>query len=202
MIIALEGGICSGKTTLAKEFERQGFYLVPEYMDIIQPCEENRINDLASSNHSAINIFLEIEKRRKEIYLENYSGKNAILDRSYLTLFAYEYAIGRNISSMQFPNLSQNIVTPDLIVFLDVNDELRAKRSRDRCDKDMPEIFLNSNFNKRLKQFFLRQNQVPCLFLNTENLDSFTMVNLMKSMQLKNTHQPQQWFPNKFYNLR
>lgn len=26
MIIALEGGICSGKTTLAKEFERQGFY--------------------------------------------------------------------------------------------------------------------------------------------------------------------------------
>ena len=43
MIIALEGGICSGKTTLAKEFERQGFYLVPEYIDIIQPCEENRI---------------------------------------------------------------------------------------------------------------------------------------------------------------
>lgn len=57
MIIALEGGICSGKTTLAKEFERQGFNFVPEYMDIIQPCEENRINDLASSNHSAINVF-------------------------------------------------------------------------------------------------------------------------------------------------
>ena len=37
MIIALEGGICSGKTTLAKEFARQGFYLIPEYMDIIQP---------------------------------------------------------------------------------------------------------------------------------------------------------------------
>ena len=100
MIIALEGGICSGKTTLAKEFERQDFYLIPEYMDIIHPYEEDRINDLVSSNQSAINVFLEIEKRRKEIYLENCSDKNAILDRSYLTLFAYEYAIGRNISNM------------------------------------------------------------------------------------------------------
>lgn len=202
MIIALEGGICSGKTTLAKEFERQGFYLVPEYMDIIQPCEENRINDLASSNHSAINVFLEIEKRRKEIYSENYNGKNAILDRSYLTLFAYEYAIGRNISGVDFPNLAQNIIAPDLVVFLNVNDELRVKRSRDRCDEDMPEIFLNHNFNKRLKQFFLKQNQVPCVFLNTENLDPIKMVKLMQSMQLKNTHHPQQWFLNKIYNLR
>lgn len=41
MIIALEGGICSGKTTLAKEFERQDFYLIPEYMDIIHPYEED-----------------------------------------------------------------------------------------------------------------------------------------------------------------
>lgn len=200
MIIALEGGICSGKTTLAKEFERQGFYLVPEYMDIIQPCEENRINDLVSSNQSAINVFLEIEKRRKEIYLENCSDKNAILDRSYLTLFAYEYAIGRNISNMEFPDLYH--ITPNLIVFLDVNDEQRIKRSHDRCDENMPEIFLNHDFNKRLKQFFLKQNQVPCVFLNTENLDPLKMVNLMQSMQLKNTHQSQQWFLNKFYNLR
>ena len=202
MIIALEGGICSGKTTLAKEFARQGFYLIPEYMDIIQPYEEERINDLASSNKSAINVFLEIEKRRKEIYLKNYSDKNAILDRSYLTLFAYEYAIGRDISNMQFPNLVQNVITPDLVVFLDVNDKLRAKRSYDRCDEDMPEIFLNHNFNRRLKLFFLRQNQVPSVFLNTENLNPLKMVNLMKSVQLKNTYQPQQWFLNKFYNLR
>lgn len=202
MIIALEGGICSGKTTLAKEFERQDFYLIPEYMDIIHPYEEDRINDLVSSNQSAINVFLEIEKRRKEIYLENCSDKNAILDRSYLTLFAYEYAIGRNISNMEFPDLYQNVITPNLIVFLDVNDEQRIKRSYDRCDENMPEIFLNHNFNKRLKQFFLKQNQVPCVFLNTENLDPLKMVNLMQSMQLKNTHQSQQWFLNKFYNLR
>lgn len=202
MIIALEGGICSGKTTLAKEFERQDFYLIPEYMDIIHPYEEDRINDLVSSNQSAINVFLEIEKRRKEIYLENCSDKNAILDRSYLTLFAYEYAIGRNISNMEFPDLYQNVITPNLIVFLDVNDEQRIKRSHDRCDENMPKIFLNHNFNKRLKQFFLKQNQVPCVFLNTENLDSLKMVDLMQSMQLKNTHQPQHWFLNKFYNLR
>lgn len=202
MIIALEGGICSGKTTLAKEFERQDFYLIPEYMDIIHPYEEDRINDLVSSNQSAINVFLEIEKRRKEIYLENCSDKNAILDRSYLTLFAYEYAIGRNISNMEFPDLYQNVITPNLIVFLDVNDEQRIKRSHDRCDENMPEIFLNHNFNKRLKQFFLKQNQVPCVFLNTENLDPLKMVILMQSMQLKNTHQSQQWFLNKFYNLR
>ena len=202
MIIALEGGICSGKTTLAKEFERQDFYLIPEYMDIIHPYEEDRINDLVSSNQSAINVFLEIEKRRKEIYLENCSDKNAILDRSYLTLFAYEYAIGRNISNMEFPDLYQNVITPNLIVFLDVNDEQRIKRSHDRCDENMPEIFLNHNFNKRLKQFFLKQNQIPCVFLNTENLDPLKMVNLMQSMQLKNTRQPQQWFLNKFYNLR
>ena len=115
--------------------------------------------------------------------MENCSDKNAILDRSYLTLFAYEYAIGRNISNMEFPDLYQNVITPNLIVFLDVNDEQRIKRSHDRCDENMPKIFLNHN-------------------LNTENLDPLKMVDLMQSMQLKNTHQPQHWFLNKFYNLR
>ena len=107
-----------------------------------------------------------------------------------------------NISNMEFPDLYQNVITPNLIVFLDVNDEQRIKRSHDRCDENMPKIFLNHNFNKRLKQFFLKQNQVPCVFLNTENLDPLKMVDLMQSMQLKNTHQPQHWFLNKFYNLR
>lgn len=82
-------------------------------------------------------------------------------------------------------------LTPDLRVFLDVNAEPRIKRNYDRCDEDMPEIFLNHNFNKRLKQFFLKQNQVPCVFLNTQNLGSSKMVNLMQPMQLKNTHQSQ-----------
>jgi thymidylate kinase len=202
MIIALEGGICSGKTTLAKEFESQDFYLIPEYMDIIQPCEENKIRDLTASKHSAINVFLEIEKRRKKIYLENSKGKNIILDRSYLTLFAYEYAIGRNICNMEFPDLYKNVIIPNIIVFLDVNDALRMKRSHDRCDENMPKTFLNHTFNSRLKKFFLQQNQFPCVFLNTENLTPSKMVNSLKSMQFKNTQSPQQWFMDKFYNLR
>lgn len=202
MIIALEGGICSGKTTLAKEFEQQGFFLIPEYMDIIQPEEEERIDNLATSNLSAINVFLEIEKRRKEKYQSCFSEKNIILDRSYLTLFAYEYAVARDINSLDVQNLHESVITPDLIIFLDVNDELRRQRSNDRLDINMPKMFLDHNFNKKLKYFFLKQNHVPCIFLNTENLTASQMANILKSMQFNDTYQTQQLFMNKFNHER
>lgn len=194
MIIALEGGICSGKTTLAKGFERQGFILIPEYMDIIKPEEEKKINNLSARHQSAINVFLDIEKRRKEKYQSYFNKKNVILDRSYLTLFAYEYAIGRDIKHTN----TQDVITPDLIIFLDINDELRKQRSNDRQDIDMPEIFLNHDFNKKLKYFFLKQNHVPCIFLNTENLTPTQMINTLEALKINDMFHTKHLFTNKF----
>lgn len=202
MIIALEGGICSGKTTLAKGFEQVGFNLIPEYMDIILPIEEERINELTGSSQSALNVFLEIEKRRKEIYKDYLKGKNIVLDRSYLTLFAYEYAVGRDISRLKVQNLHENVIIPDLIIFLDINDALRKQRSNNRKDIDMPEIFLEHNFNKKLKQFFLKQDQLPCIFLNTENLTPSQMITSLRSIQINDKQQIQQLMMKKLNHQR
>ena len=183
MIIALEGGICSGKTTLAKQLEKKGFFYIPEYMDIITPQEQKELNALISQDKSALLFFLKMEQRRKYLYGSQSLQKNSVLDRSYLTLFAYEFAKNNKYPNLDLP-LKENVIMPDLIIFLDINDQLRKQRSLKRKDVDMPEIFLNSEFNRRLKTFFLEKSSEKCIFINSEKLEPEQMASILKNVNV------------------
>lgn len=198
MIIALEGGICSGKTTLAKQLEKRGFLSIPEYMDIITPQEQKELDALISQDKSALPFFLKMEKRRKELYFAQCLQKDCVLDRSYLTLFAYEFAKNNQYPVLTELAQSENIIVPDLIVFLDVSNPIRRQRSISRGDIDMPEIFLNSDFNQKLKTFFLEKSSEKCIFINSERLEAEQMANILKDIKIKQKKQICNLFQNAF----
>lgn len=198
MIIALEGGICSGKTTLAKQLEKIGFFNVPEYMDIITPQEQKELDALISQDKSALSFFLKMEKRRKELYGTQCLQKDSVLDRSYLTLFAYEFAKNNQHPVLTESVSRERVITPDLIIFLDVNDQLRKHRSINRGDIDMPEMFLNSEFNRNLKTFFVEKTPEKCIFVNSEKLAPEQMASILKDIKIKQPKQLCNFFQNMF----
>lgn len=202
MIIALEGGICSGKTTLAKQLEKIGFFNVPEYMDIITPQEQKELDALISQNKSALSFFLKMEKRRKELYETQYLQKDTVLDRSYLTLFAHEFAKNHQHFALSELIPKERVITPDLIIFLDVDDQLRKQRSINRGDIDMPAMFLNPEFNRDLKTFFLEKTSTKCIFVNSEKLSPEQMAGLLKDVKVKQTKQIYNSFQNIFQSER
>lgn len=120
MIIALEGGICGGKTSLAKELTKYSYLMVPEYMDFITPAEQQQLDNLHNAGENALGLLLKIEKRRKDTYLNKSS--NIVLDRSFLTLFAYEYAMNGDDCSrfLADKKIMSQVIQPDLVVYLDV----------------------------------------------------------------------------------
>lgn len=200
MIIALEGGICSGKTTLANQLGQNGFFVVPEYMDIITPQEQKELDVLSLQRKCALPFFLKMEKRRKELYNKQCVQKDVVLDRSYLTLFAYEFAKNNqnlSLDSMKMPP-KEEVIVPDLIIFLDVNDQLRQKRSIERGDIDMPKIFLNSGFNHSLKAFFLEKTPEKCIFVNSEQLLPEHMANILKNVKISSQKQMGKIFQHMF----
>lgn len=155
MIIALEGGICGGKTSLAKELTKYSYLMVPEYMDFITPAEQQQLDNLHNAGENALGLLLKIEKRRKDTYLNKSS--NIVLDRSFLTLFAYEYAMNGDDCSrfLADKKIMSQVIQPDLVVYLDVNGDTRRQRCYDRGDFDMPEFYLDEKFNNKNKDFFL-----------------------------------------------
>lgn len=191
MIIALEGGVCSGKTTLAKQLGQNGFFVVPEYMDIITPQEQKELDILSLQGKSALPFFLKMEKSRKELYNKQCIQQDVVLDRSYLTLFAYEFAKNNKDFSLDSMEVfsKEEVIIPDLIIFLNVNDQLRQKRSFERGDINMPKIFLNSEFNHSLKTFFLEKTPEKCIFVNSEQLLPDHMANILKNIKVKTVRQ-------------
>lgn len=198
MIIALEGGICSGKTTLAKQLEKRGFFYIPEYMEVIIPQEQKELDNLISQGKSALPFFLKMEKRRKDLYDLQSLRRDSVLDRSYLTLFAYEFAKNNKCPTLDLA-LKENVIIPDLIIFLDVADKIRKQRSFERRDIDMPEIFLNSEFNRRLKTFFLEKLSEKCIFINSEKLEPEQMASVLKNLNITPKKQMCNIFRNMFH---
>ena len=46
MIIALEGGVCSGKTTLCRQLQEKGFMHVSEHMTFLSPQDWERFGQI------------------------------------------------------------------------------------------------------------------------------------------------------------
>ena len=95
-VVAIEGLVCAGKTTLLKELGQDpNIGIVPEYYDCLRPKEKvpsfpppNKAGALRTAR-----FLFELEKRRQKIarnLLEN--DKLIILDRCFMSCFAFEFA--------------------------------------------------------------------------------------------------------------
>ncbi len=179
MILALEGGICSGKTTLAKELSKHSFLMVPEYMDFITKEEQLELDYLQKSKQSALPLLLNIEKRRQKEFLDK--SVNLVLDRSYLTLLAFEYAKNNDDCHNLLKNkdLLKEVINPDIIIFLDIDTQTRKDRCYDRGDFDMPSFYLDEKFNQKNKEFFQEKIDYNVVFFNTLNINPQKMANMI-----------------------
>jgi thymidylate kinase len=171
VVIALEGGVCSGKSSASRIAHESGAaVLFPDYMDTIPENRYEAISKLGPIERTA--IFLELDQRRLAS-IEAAKPSQILLDRCVLTIFAFEYACvatGRNARHAGLVELAErySLAYPDKVIFLDVSDAVRATRESARRSHVLP-IFLEPNFNSSIREFFTKAAEfVPVRFVNSE----------------------------------
>ena len=95
-----------------------------------------------------------------------------VLDRSYLTFAAYEYAKGNKKGLTEFYRMfslyKDRVMIPKYIIFLMVNPDIRIQRITHRGDKDLPDYsMVHKKFNDNLMQYFRMQSHVKVFFIDT-----------------------------------
>lgn len=169
-IIALEGGMGSGKSTIGKQLGSDGWVYFPEAIRFLSKQECDSIWGLAGTDQ-VMEILLEAERRRFLEIQKLPKDSKVVIDRSYYTFLAFEYA-SKNQERFKkyyeiFPSL-ENVIRPDLVIFIDLNHEERLKRLTGRGDKikSSTSVMFTENFNSRLKSFFSLFYRDPKILLN------------------------------------
>lgn len=149
--VVLEGNSGSGKTTLANNLEkRPGFVHIGEYGNYLDfKNGENfpnfppkNINDVLNSNSLWPQI--EIRRRSHQIeFAEKYPNSVQIVERSLLSLLAFEYAKKEQGVVFDIQNLTDIyselykkgiLVEPSAYVFLKASPEIIRERVKDKKD--------------------------------------------------------------------
>lgn len=166
IIIGFEGLIRSGKTTITKKVSKElNGFLIPEYgiytdgSSVFPKFPAKSMSDAISS----IDFFIKIEEiRLKDI--EESSSEIIIVDRTYLTCLAFDYAASK-YASIDFFNKSliawksAKKICPDIVVYLDVSDKNLNIRLSHRKNQYLSH-FYNSKFNKYMREFYRSQKLI------------------------------------------
>lgn len=131
MIIALDGNVFVGKTTLCNIFSKKNNYnVVLEYSDFINKTKNKSFKQVSFLEHSK---YLKLDNIRKK-YLKNNIN---FVDRSFVSLSAHIYALYKNgIADFRrehinmFHQLLKNnyIIIPNCYVFVTCNYNCAKKR--------------------------------------------------------------------------
>lgn len=156
--IALEGGVGAGKTTLASMLAASlGGFVVPEYMDLAGLADPARI--AAQLPSARFLYFLSLERLRTDV-LVTHQPKPALLDRSFFSICAFEYAqqqIGLPSAFAAIPDLlrsaPETVIVPDSIYWLEVSDLGRQTRVAGR-NRAVLSVLVNLRFNDEIAAFF------------------------------------------------
>ena len=169
IVVALEGGVCSGKSSVCRLLERDGIAAqCRDYMDMITDRNAEEISELPPLERAA--IFLDLDSHRLSLVAQ--SSLPLVLDRCALTVFAFEFACVRANYNSAEPRLTElvstyKLVQPDAITFLDVSDALRNKREESRQNRVLPRL-VDPQFNAAIREFFQKTaTLVPTQFLNS-----------------------------------
>ena len=157
-IIALEGGMGSGKSTIGKQLQENGYYYFPEAISFLSKTECDSLWSMVGTD-KAMELLLEAEKRRMLEIKKLPEDSKVILDRSYYTFLAFEYA-SKNMERFEkynklFP-LLKDVVIPDFLIFIHIgqNERLQILNFRGEIEKKETSIMFQTEFNDRLKKFF------------------------------------------------
>jgi thymidylate kinase len=187
IIVGIEGGMASGKSSLCKHFSDA--LIISEYMDFI----DDQVSFHNKSPEDRFTSLLEIEKCKRKPIVDNAllerKPKLILLDRSYITLLAHEFAVKSKINSIDACNSlakSENVILPDIIFFLDVAHKERLNRYTKRGDNKIDvvqNVFLTERYNIEFFNFIAKkQNTVPIHIINTTNTSTATIAKTIREI--------------------
>lgn len=182
LIIALTGGIGSGKTTVSEIFKSKNIPVIdtdiiarqivepdkPAYIEIIKIFGKEILNNDNSINRQALRklIFSSTEKRLQlERILHPVIWQEV---KSQLSSLTSPYCI--IVVPLLFENLTKiTAVKFDRILVIDAEEEIQIKRSqkRDNSDIEMIKNIMKSQVSRQT-----RIDAADDIILNTDNLDS------------------------------
>lgn len=182
LIIALTGGIGSGKTTVSEIFKSKNIPIIdtdviarqiveqdkPAYIEILKIFGKEILNKDNSINRQALRklIFSSTEKRLQlESILHPVIWQEV---KSQLSSLTSPYCI--IVVPLLFENLTKiTAVKFDRILVIDAEEDIQIKRSQKRDNSDIEVI---KNIMKSQVSRQIRIDAADDIILNTENLDS------------------------------
>ena len=182
LVIALTGGIGSGKTTVSEIFKSKNIPIIdtdiiarqiveqdkPAYIEIIKIFGKEILNTDNSINRQALRklIFSSTEKRLQlESILHPVIWQEV---KSQLSSLTSPYCI--IVVPLLFENLTKiTAVKFDRVLVIDTEEEMQIKRSQKRDNSDIEVI---KNIMKSQVSRQVRIDEANDIILNTDNLDS------------------------------
>lgn len=162
-VVALEGPVCAGKTTVIEKLRNPSAAVVGEYSEYVvsatrdfpkfPPADEKAAKD-------SFRFFFELEVKRKQ-NMDASGGNIVLLDRSIYTLLAFEVGASRltgiNILPWAVEYLEKNrdeIIIPEQVIYMDVPAEVSRRRAEEGGIL-IAEFLLTNEFNEGFKDFFM-----------------------------------------------
>lgn len=169
--VGIEGMVGAGKTTLFRALVNNGIVGVEEYWEYAQklgisfPPQPRSVSE-AKNNFE---FFLGLEKKRRtdlDLVVGPEESTTVILDRTYLTLVAFEAGI-RALTEIDIFDWSfertleemNNLIRPDHILFLKLNPKEALERI-ERAEMETPRVQLSDAFCGGIDYAFNQFNKV------------------------------------------
>lgn len=162
-IVAVEGPVCAGKSTLIKHLKIASVGIIDEYSEYVASANRDFPRFPPSSPKQAqrnFEFFLGLEKRRTLDLAKLRQNKIAI-DRSIYTLLAFEAGAskitGIDIFDWAVDRLEaeNEIILPDHIIYLDVPMAVSSRRAQEN-NIQIPIFLLSDEFNEGFRNIFQR----------------------------------------------
>jgi len=162
VIIAIEGPVCAGKSTIVERLNQEGLGTILEYSEYVAHANQDFPKFPPTDEKVAkrsFEFFLNLEHKRYQNMSDLMQNWIAI-DRSIFTLLAFEIGAtkitGINIFDWAIARLKDenNLIIPSHIYYLDVP----TATSRDRAERNsipIPDFLLSNEFNQGFHNFFV-----------------------------------------------
>ena len=175
-IFAVEGLVHAGKSTLIGGLSTdQRILCVPEYIDFTDegfPGFPKNIEDARAADL----FFLKLEHKRIQLIKESHSI--VFLDRSILSIIAYNYAV-EGMTDGKVPCFTRgqqsfglhDWIFPQKCIYLNISDEEVDIRHKFETGQ-YKSIFLNRKFNALLRKFYEKEMKVMFPWIELISFDA------------------------------
>lgn len=166
-IVAVEGPVCAGKSSLTDNLALSGIGTIQEYSEYVAHANQDfpkfppKDSDGAKNNFE---FFLNLEGCRDQD-LALLTQSQIAIDRSIYTLLAFEMGAtaitGIDIFDWAVCRLQKEkgLILPDHVFYLDVPPEISRQRA-EANNIPIPKFLLSDEFNHGFREFFFRLSKM------------------------------------------